>query len=76
MALWSTFAEPAPYTTARLFELAGLETKAARNRRAKLKRVCEALIRIGFLESYSFDPKTDCLHVTRAKLRLADLVQR
>lgn len=73
MALWSTFAKPIPYSTGKLFELAGLHSKAAKHRREKLKRVCEALIDIGFLHSYSFDIKQDTLHVVRTKLQITDL---
>jgi hypothetical protein len=71
MALWATFADPLPYSTERLFELAGLSDRSATSRRQKLRRVCELLKEVGFLEHYHFDNTKDTLKPFRAPVQLS-----
>ena len=70
MSLWATFAEPLPYSTQLLFELAGLADNSATSRRQKLRRVCDSLQEVGFLTGYRIDVDKDALQPYRAPVPL------
>lgn len=70
MSLWATFAEPLPYSTQLLFELAGLADNSATSRRQKLRRVCDSLQAVGFLTGYRMDVDKDVLQPYRAPVPL------
>lgn len=76
-SFYHTHAQPFPYSVKKIHELTGSEIPQGEIRkfRYKLKKALESLVKMGFFESASIDPRTDLVYVQRNRAHQS-IVQR
>ena len=66
-SFYHTHREPIPLPVAKIYEWSGSEIKLLRQFRYKLKEALELLVERGFFVTAKIDPRTDYVHVERAR---------